>query len=235
MNGIIFSLSLYASTNIFSIEYALEISNIMNASISQQAHQLYQIKEYHWVSDVNLRLGMDRVKYLGIVKHDNISEISVQLSINIPKQNLEELREKYHLNENNLDKRYLLVGSIDCVCETTQYIYEFKCVSVLTNEHYVQLAIYKYMYDTQNPLLPKKKSMIYNILTDELVEVVGEEADMKMIIESILLSNCITKKEDDNDKFIEEINKFKSTMNVWIPEVVKKIPNGLIYAYLILK
>ena len=215
------------------MEHALEIANIMNAKLSCQVHQLDQINTYNWLTESNLQLGMSRVESLNISTHDNISELLINKLMQIPEQDLIELREKYHVNERNLNKKYLITGSIDCVCETTQSIYEFKCTSILTNEHYVQLAIYKYMYDTTYPLLPKKKSMIYNILTDELVEVFVEEKDIKMILESILLNNCITKKEEDDNTFIDEINEFKRTLNVSIPEVVQKKCDGTMYAYLI--
>ena len=231
---IIASFTTYVSTTLFSVEHALEIANVMNALLSYQVHQLDQIQIHTWLSESHLQVGMSRVESLGILTHDNISELSISTIIQVPEQDLIELRQQYHVNECNLNKQYLLVGSIDCVCESTQSIYEFKCSSMLTNEHYLQVAIYKYMYDIAYPLLPKKKCMIYNILTDELVEVSAEASDMKRIIESILLNNCIAKKNDDDDQFIHEINKFKSTVDVSIPVTVvnKKVYDETIYAYL---
>ena len=223
----------YASKTIFSVEHGLEIANVMNARISYQVHQLDQIKLYDWLTESNLQVGMSRVESLGILTHDNISELSINTLMQIPEQDMIELREKYHVNTYNLNGQHFIMGSIDCVCEITQSIYEFKCTSLLTNEHYLQLAMYKYMYDIAYPLLPKKKSMIYNILTDELVEVFAEESDMKMIIESILLNHCITKKDDDDNQFIQEIDKFKRTVDVSIPAIEKKKHDGTMYAYLV--
>jgi hypothetical protein len=233
INAIIANITTYVSLTILSVEDALEIANVMNAQISSQVHQLDQIQKYTWLNESNLQVGMDRVESLGILKHDNISELSISTTIQVPDQDLMKLRDNYHFNECNLNKQYILKGSIDCVCETTQAIYEFKCTSMLLNEHYMQLAIYKYIYDITYPLLPKKKSMIYNILTDELVEIDVKESDMKMIIEYILLQNCITKKDDDDTQFINEINTIKSTVNT--TTIPKKIHDGSIYAYLIQK
>jgi hypothetical protein len=232
IGSVLSSFSKYALKNIFSTEHALEIANIMNAFITYQVHQLDQIQQYTWLSESNLQLGISRVKSLGISQEKNTSELSITTLIQIPEQDLRELQEKYHVNECNLNKQYVLNGSIDCVCETTQSIYEFKCTSLLTNDHYIQAAIYKYMYDITFPLLPKKKCMVYNILTDELIEIVVEHADMKMIIESILLNNCITKKEEDDNKFIEQMNEFKKSINISVPEMAKKTYDGTLYAYL---
>jgi hypothetical protein len=58
-----------------------------------------------------------------------------------------------------------LIGAIDCYNIEKNEIYEFKCVSALSPEHHIQLALYQYMLGT-NPT-----AFLYNVLNDNLVEV----------------------------------------------------------------
>ena len=75
-----------------------------------------------------------------------------------------------------------LVGRMDCVDFKNTTVYEFKCVQTLEDEHFVQLAIYMYLFYS-NPddydITPDGSDMnpsdfkfrLYNILTDEMYEI----------------------------------------------------------------
>ena len=56
-----------------------------------------------------------------------------------------------------------IVGVIDALCSRENMIYELKCTSMIEEEHILQLALYAY-------LMPGKKYRLYNIFTDELIE-----------------------------------------------------------------
>lgn len=60
---------------------------------------------------------------------------------------------------------YSVYGEIDCIDEASSTVYEFKCTGSLVTSHVIQLAIYSYL------LGPKYRYRLYNILTDELLEV----------------------------------------------------------------
>jgi len=104
----------------------LYIANYYCAKKSGFLYKIYQITNYNWLSQTNLDLAYDRLVQLGIskkAKYEQYFEIVKNAEL--------------------LDRR--LVGYIDCVDGSN--VYEFKCVSKLENEHYLQLAIYMYMYE----------------------------------------------------------------------------------------
>ena len=105
----------------------LYIANYYCAKKSGFLYKIYQISNYDWLSQENLDRSYDRLVQLGIgkkAKYEQYFEIS----------KLSEL----------LDRR--LYGYIDCIDGNN--IYEFKCVSKLENEHYLQLAVYMFLYES---------------------------------------------------------------------------------------
>ena len=113
----------------------LYISNYYCAKKSGFLYKIYQITNYNWLSQENLDLAYSRLVKLGIsnkAKYEQYFEIVKHPEL--------------------LDKR--LTGYIDCVDGSN--IYEFKCVGKLENEHYLQLAVYMYMYE--NAIKKQKES-----------------------------------------------------------------------------
>ncbi len=105
----------------------LYITNYYCAKKSGFLYKIYQITNYNWLSQENLDLAYNRLVQLGIskkAKYEQYFEIS----------KLSEL----------LDRR--LYGYIDCI--DGKNIYEFKCVNKLENEHYLQLAVYMFLYES---------------------------------------------------------------------------------------
>lgn len=105
----------------------LYIANYYYAKKSGFLYKIYQITNYNWLSQENLDIAYNRLVQLGISK----------------KAKYEQYFEIAKLSE-LLDRR--LIGYIDCVDGNN--IYEFKCVNKLENEHYLQLAIYMFLYET---------------------------------------------------------------------------------------
>ncbi len=105
----------------------LYIANYYCAKKSGFLYKIYQITNYNWLSQENLNIAYERLVQLGIskkAKYEQYFEIS----------KLSEL----------LDRR--LYGYVDCIDGNN--IYEFKCVNKLENEHYLQLAVYMFLYES---------------------------------------------------------------------------------------
>jgi hypothetical protein len=60
-------------------------------------------------------------------------------------------------------QRGMIVGIIDVYDDRDGRVYELKCTSMLEEEHILQLALYAY-------LMPKKEYYLYNIFTNELLQ-----------------------------------------------------------------
>lgn len=102
----------------------LEIANCWNAYTSGYNFKLNQIDRFDWLSMDNLVKCIGRLETLGI-SGDCKFERKVEASDHPELQNRK------------------VTGFIDL--QTGGRVYEFKCVDMLCNEHYLQLAIYMYL------------------------------------------------------------------------------------------
>ena len=68
-----------------------------------------------------------------------------------------------------------IVGYIDAITMSASTVWELKCVSELTSEHLLQVAIYTLMHavatQPESSAESAPTSLIYNIITDELLQV----------------------------------------------------------------
>lgn len=110
-----------------------------------------------------------------------------------------------------------LVGSIDCIDDCN--VYEFKCVLELTNEHYLQLAIYAYMHSISNLHQEHKQYnyILFNILTSETYQITASIDNLRKMIEFIIISKYSSRKVLCDDTFFKSMNaissKFVKTSN----------------------
>ncbi len=105
----------------------LYIANYYCAKKSGFLYKIYQITNYNWLSEENLNNAYNRLVQLGIgkkAKYEQYFEISKMSEL--------------------LDRR--LYGYIDCI--DSNNIYEFKCVNKIENEHYLQLATYMFLFES---------------------------------------------------------------------------------------
>jgi hypothetical protein len=114
-----------------NINELLYITNYYCSLRSGYLFKLYQIDEYDWITKDNLDLSYDRLsKFISKnAKYEHRIEC-------VPTPYRPEL----------LNRR--LEGYIDCIDDNK--IYEFKCVQKLENEHFLQLAVYMYLYENNN-------------------------------------------------------------------------------------
>ena len=122
-----------------NIDELLYISNYYCSFRSGFLFKLYQIEVYDWVTKDNLKLTNERLSKF--ISNNAIYEHYVECN-----------SDKSHHIPELYNRR--LNGFIDCIDDDK--IYEFKCVHKLENEHYLQLAIYMYLYETKNKLEEKQ-------------------------------------------------------------------------------
>jgi hypothetical protein len=186
----------------------LYLSNRWLSYCTGYIFKLNQINNYNWLSKANLDLCINRMDTLTLSKNTIFEKkLSVQKDI------------LFH----NKD----ISGFIDCYDPSQNHIYEFKCTERIEYEHILQLAIYIYLYRVNNGNVKifntvldlfnqyhnfknDPRFFIYNILTDELIEIIIEQNDLKDMIKYLVDSKyaSIIKKKDN--EFIEEMIKIKS-------------------------
>ena len=168
-------------TNLTIIQL-LYIANCWNTYKSGYLYKLYQISNYTWLSPENLNKCIDRMAKLNITS-DSIFEKSITI-----------VDTKEILNRK-------LKGYIDCY--DNNIIYELKCVTKLTKEHYLELAFYMYMFEmTQKTRIPTTY-ILFNILTNEYNFVECDVDNLKEIVKIIIYHKYTTKKVLTNDEFLE--------------------------------
>ena len=114
----------------------LYIANKWNSFTSRYIYKLNQIYDYNWLSNNNLYKCLKRLQRL-----------------NISKNSIFESERKMENRKELLNRK--IIGYIDCI--DGNKVYEFKCVSQLEPEHYLQLAIYMYLNEINKNY---KKSII---------------------------------------------------------------------------
>ena len=112
--------------NNLTTEDLLKLANEYCSSRTKYTYKLLQIKKYDWLSENNLKKCIDRLQKR--ISKNAIFEYALEL-----------------YDEKELVNRKI-IGSIDCIDDNN--IYEFKCTKELSNDHYIQLAIYMYLYET---------------------------------------------------------------------------------------
>ena len=143
-----------------SSQELLYISNCWNTYKNGYLFKIYQITNYEWLEEKNLTECINRLNEL-----------------NISANSLFEYRLETE-NEIELLNRKL-IGFIDCIDKENNIVYEFKCVQKLEKEHYLQLALYMYMYE-----LDKIKYTKY--ITNEF----NKNKDIKYIVNNNIIKLC---------------------------------------------
>jgi hypothetical protein len=172
-------------------EQLLYIANCWNAHKTGYICKIYQITEYDWLNQDDLNYCIDRLTKLNISKNSTFE-------YKIKTQNEKELLERN------------LIGYIDCIDKDNNVVYEFKCVQKLDKTHYLQLAIYMYMYEVEKLDTIQK-------LTDDFNK--KKEKMIKKSIEEFL---------GFRKQIITEINAYeKNYVNSGLTSILDKLRNDL--------
>jgi hypothetical protein len=177
----------------------LFLANIWKAHTSGFNVSFNQIQNYQWLSQDHLDKCMKRMNRL------NISYTAI-FEQRLSQHNSEELQNKK------------LSGFIDCVetKDDTTKIYEFKCVRKLKKEHYLQLAIYMYLYEKKckqdsSIILPDqiRKYYLFNILTNEMNRVQCTTEKLTAIVALLIDKKYNKTLKLSNQEFLIKVTKLR--------------------------
>ncbi len=144
--------------DISNINNSLKLTTEYMALISGFKYKKSQIKKYNWLSE-------DLINDC-ILRLQNLNFKNPQFETHIVK---------------NIDN-YTLIGSIDLI--DNDNIYEFKCTTNVSDEHFIQVAIYGYLNDNFNNLY------LYNIFLNKLYKIsINENFKENVILALINIKN----------------------------------------------
>lgn len=203
-----------------TVQQLLYIANYWNSDKDGFLFKIKQITNYDWLSDENLQYCMNRLDKLNF-STDSIFEERIII------EDYKELRNT------------ILIGFVDCI--DNHRLFEFKCVQTLEKEHYLQLAIYMYMYKKykieQNRKFHKKKN-VYEIenlgysIKDLQRKITLINKDIYNYNDTIskFKTNCKTKtKKMELVKLLEdEVYEIKKEINDFEYEI-QSISNKILY------
>jgi hypothetical protein len=158
----------------------LKIANCWNSCKSGVLFKLQQIVQYDWVSDSNLLKCRERLEKF---------RFDINTKIEKTCQDIQESA-KHNIH---------ITGIIDFVHGND--IYELKCVHQLKKEHYLQLALYKYLYEKANRKYDCNY-YLYNLLTDELVAIKNGHASICKMVEFLIDKKYAGAKYVSNEAFL---------------------------------
>ena len=170
----------------------LKLANVYSAYISGYIHKIAQIKEYKWFSD------------------ETVEELYRILAGTIGEQN-DESEFEYTL-EDEYDfhgKKVLVCGRADLVDSSS--LWELKCVSALKEEHFVQLALYAWLWqNTHYNVKGRRRFLIHNIRTGEVLELKGVE-NLDYIADMVLDNHFRTAVVLTDEQFLEKCKRKEVT------------------------
>lgn len=182
-------------------------------ALSENIHsKLSQIDKYKWLTE-------DMVKICSKNLKNNVGkdpEFEMSLGNNIRDNNI-----RFFKYVTNAYGELEINCRVDCVDSKT--LWEFKCVSEISNEHLLQLVVYAWIWEkSMKEQFGKKKFKLLNIRTGEIQVLKYDNFHAEEII-SILLSNKYYVKPKDNDKdFIERCNKIRDKIKKSVNKPIEK-------------
>lgn len=180
----------------------LYIANRWCTYTSGYLFKIQQITDYNWLTQDQLTMCIDRLNKLDINQYAEFEK------------RMEREGEPELINRR-------LIGYIDCI--NGKDIYEFKCCNELDKQHYLQLAVYMYLYEKrcldynslaqlmvgQNNSIDGRNYYLYNILTDEMLKIECPLKDLKEMIQFLIYNKYFNNKGITDEVFVENALEIK--------------------------
>jgi hypothetical protein len=197
-----------ASPEIKSVEDYLFLSNIYSALQEKLYYKLSQIgrDEYHWLNEDMIDTCIERLNRV-ITRERCTPEVEVTI---ISKEREDEMSEinqvlKPFFSASGKKMRFIFTARVDMVCDD---IWELKCTSRLTTEHFLQILIYAWLWRIISPEEQEKKFKLFNIRTGEIYWLEHSELEELTPIVVMLLKSKYEKiKRKTDDEFLETVHK----------------------------
>lgn len=168
----------------------LFISNKWVSYTSGYKFKLNQITDYNWLSKENLEESINRLNKLNI---SNNSFFEKRISSN-------KFITKELLNR-------IINGYADCIDIQNKNLFEFKFTEKINDEHIIQTAIYKFIMESNGN--KDFNFYLFNIKTEEMIEIKGEYEKLKEMIKYILYCKYMSGYKINNETFLINALKIK--------------------------
>jgi len=164
----------YKSLTIADILY---IATSWNAYTTGYEFKITQIKNYNWLSTETIAKTNKRLSRM--LTGECVFEVEFEENIN----------------------GALIKGSIDCIesCDNN-IIYEFKCVENIQSEHILQLAIYAWLY-TSNNKDDEPAYYLYNIINNNCFEITASIENLTEMVKFLVKMKLSGIKEISDKEF----------------------------------
>lgn len=161
----------------------LKLANVYSAYISGYIYKIAQIKNYSWFSDETIEELYSVLKdTIGAQGEDSLFE--------------ETLEETY--------RDVLICGRADLIDNSA--LWELKCVSNLKAEHYIQLALYAWIWQsTCYNVKGRRRFLLHNIRTGEVLELKGIE-NLEYIVNMVLDNHFRVSHTISDEEFLKQCN-----------------------------
>lgn len=157
----------YTSQKMPSARRLLRLANYHCRSMSGYDFKTKQITDYGWLTEAALAKCLERL-------HDVISdEDDASFEERILTTTSPDRPELSNIN---------LMGAMDALTDAA--VFEIKCVAELTPAHLLQLALYGYMLDHRDDR--RRRMLLYNMRSDEMMEVIASRDDLRRAVDAIV-------------------------------------------------
>jgi hypothetical protein len=171
-----------------NINDILYISNLWSSFVSGYIFKILQITKYDWISEEEIKILNQRMEEL------KLSKTSIFEKSYIVKRDWETFGKE-------------LSGYIDCI--DGKNVWEFKYVKSISSEHFLQLAIYKYMI-CESEKNQDFEFFLYNIYTGEKYKITGSQKSLKEMVRYLFYSKYKKKKSLSDIEFITNMRAIRN-------------------------
>jgi len=190
-----------------SIADSLFLSNLYAACNEKLYYRLRQIQfhEYNWLSPTIIESCASRIQQvLNNMEHTEFLEM--EQTILSAEMTIENERIHNALQSHFPDRRFFFTARVDMI--TTDVIWEWKCTSHLTIDHFLQVLIYAWIWETIHPE-DTREFRLFNIKTGEMHLLTGHASDWQPIVIALLENKYNKPRLADNVSFVENMRRYQ--------------------------
>lgn len=198
-----------------TVEDYLHLGNIFHSMCDGYYNNLYQITNYDWLTT------------------EQVNECHKNMEKHVSKNLVYEydLQEELNENDNNdiinsiiknkLGKNlgYFIFSGVIDACDDEK-IWEFKCVQELTMEHFLQLIIYAWIWNSiHQQKLGNRQFLLMNICTEEIYQLDLSSDINKVLLDDVMITLMLNKYDDK--KYFNDQEFINNCINV--KQKIKKL------------
>lgn len=179
-----------------NIHEYLRLGNLYVSVVNGCENNLNQITEFNWLNEDDKNRCLYNLDL--IISHNN----TLKFEYTIEKG----LNNGYFTIDHNRYGKLRIGNRVDLIDDN--FLYELKCTKNLTIEHKLQLLIYAWMINNldENNELRKKRYRLFNIVNNEMYELIYNKIRVEEAIELILFNKYSDTIEISDDEFLKLIN-----------------------------